>query len=263
MKPWKWMAIGTIGVVLYLLFLLVSAPADFFTGRMALLTNNAVILQQAEGSLWRGNAALQLPRLDPQPLGRLHWTLHPLRLFTGQLGAELALSGNDIDARAVVSASRGRYTLRDTSASIPPKLLALLFPLADVLGLSGQFRLSATTLELDRQSLVGDAEIIWSNAASRLLPLNETGEYRLRVSAKGKRATLTLSTVRGPLQIVGQGEWRLLEDGVFNLQGSITPSPPQPALDPLLNAIGPAQANGARAFNIETRMRPLDTSQLF
>ena len=263
MKPWKWIATGTVGVVLYLLFLIVSAPADFLADYAAPLTRNAVVLQQAHGSLWRGRAELVIPGAGPQALGQLGWRLYPLRLFGGTLAADMTFAGNDIDARATVNATRNRHALRDVTLSAPIKLISLLFPLTDALGLSGQLRLTASTLELDKHALRGNAEIIWSNATSRLLPLTQTGEYRLQIAAQGKHATLSLSTVKGPLQVIGQGEWRALEDGAFRLQGTVTPSTPQPALDPFLNAIGPAQANGARAFDIVTRLRPIDTVSLF
>jgi general secretion pathway protein N len=122
------------------------------------------------------------------------------------------------------------------------------------MGLAGRLRLTASSFEMRPDELQGSATLRWEGAASRLLPITQTGDYQLLVTGNGKRARLQLSTAQGVLQVDGEGEWRALEDGALRVQGTIAPSTPQPALDPILGALGAPRPDGRRNFNYQTRL---------
>jgi general secretion pathway protein N len=264
---WRWLGFFALSLVLFGVFLFVFAPADYFAHGVGLVSRGAVTVQQSSGTFWRGSGTLALARATAhdaaQPLGQVQWIIRPWQLFTGSIVVELQFAGHDTEARATVGVGLRHHTLDNVAIVAPVGYIAPFYPAAGLMGLSGRLRVTAATLEISKEALQGSAELLWEGAASRLLPIAPIGDYKLQVSSQGKRADLRLSTVQGVLQIAGQGEWRLFEDGTLRVQGTIAPSAPQPALEPFLNTFGPPQADGRRSFTFETRLMSLQPAALF
>jgi hypothetical protein len=255
-RVWRWVALAVAGLLLYAFLLVVFMPAEYLARAVNALNNN-VALQRPSGSIWEGSAVLVGKRGAEKRLGQIRWKIHPWRVFTGAFVADVDFSGNGIEGRGTFEARPQRYILQKVTASAPAPMLSQFYPPASLAGLSGRLQLSAETLEIEQNEIHGDAELVWSDAASRLLPVEKIGTYRLQLTGEGKRIALAVSTVQGVLQIAGKGEWRLFDDGMMRLNGSVSPNSPLPALEPMLSAIGPAQMGGARAFNFETRLAPI------
>lgn len=263
---WRWLGLIALGVVLYGAFLLVFAPAEYFARGVALASGGAVTVREPRGTFWRGRGTLASARPAVEiaaPLGQLQWTIQPWRLLTGSFVVELQFTGGDAEARATVALGLRRHALDNVAIVAPVGYFTPLYPAATLMGLSGRIRITAATLEISKEALQGSAELLWESAASRLLPLPQAGDYVVQVTGQGKRAGLQIKTLQGVLQVAAQGEWRVLEDGALRLQGTIAASPPQPALEPILNSIGPPQADGRRSFTYETQMTPLRPDTLF
>lgn len=258
---WHWLGYAALALTLYALFLIVFAPADYFARSVAALTRNAVIIQHPSGSFWRGSGTLLLT--NAASTGRIQWSLQPWRIVMGSIGAELQLNNDDTDVRATVELGLRRHVLRDVTAAAPVHVIAKFVPLVDAMGFSGRVRLTAPSIALSKEELQGSGELLWEDAATRMFPLNPAGSYNVQFTGQGKRATLSIGTVQGALRITGQGEWRPFEDGILKLQGNIALSSPQPALEPMLSALGPAQADGSRAFNYEMPLTTLQPAILF
>ena len=88
-----------------------------------------------------------------------------------------------------------------------------------------------------------------STALSEVRPL---GSYRADVVAEGAGARVNVATVEGPLRLSGQGRLEFPSRFAFTgeARGEGTNAT---ALDPLLNLIGPARPDGARAIDWRTR----------
>jgi Type II secretion system (T2SS), protein N len=109
---WKLLAAGVLG---YLIFLVVTFPAQFVFGKLAAQGVNA---SAVSGTLWKGRA-LNL-RIGIVSLGDLDWRLKPGSLFAGKLDADFNLKRPDGFAQGAVSASlNGRIILNNVTASLP------------------------------------------------------------------------------------------------------------------------------------------------
>ncbi len=260
---WRWLGYAALGLLLYTLFLLVFAPADYFVRGVAVLSRRTLNIQQADGTLWRGRGTLVSANGSAPVLGQVQWVVHPWALLTGSIGAELQFTGNDCEVRANADFGLRRHILRDVVIVAPATVVTQLFPLVGTMGLGGHLRVNAPMIELRKDALQGSAELLWENAASQLLPVNPAGSYKLQANGEGKRLALIITTVQGTLQVAAQGSWNLLDDGALKLQGSLAAAGSQPALEPLLNSIGPAQADGRHTFNYETQYAPFQPATLF
>lgn len=255
-RVWRWIALAVAGLLLYAILLFVFMPAEYVAKAVNAI-NKDVSLQQPTGTLWQGSAVLTVKRANPVQKGQLHWNIHPWRLFGGVLAADLKYAGNGIEGRGTIEAGLRRYLLQGISATATAPVLSKFYPAARLAGLSGRLQLTADTLEIEQDDVRGSAEVVWSDAASRLVPIKNIGTYRLQIVGQGKHVDLAISTVQGVLQVGGKGEWGLFSDGMLRVSGDISPTSPQPSLEPLLSSIGPVQPGGARAFKFETRLAPV------
>lgn len=263
---WRWLGLAALALGFYSVFLLAFAPADYLARSVMFLSRGAVILQQPNGTFWRGSGTFALGPIAPtsaQPLGKVQWTVKPWHLLTGSVVIELKLIGDETDVQGTLGFSLRRYAVYDVVAVAPVRLVAAVYPAASAMGLSGRLRFTSAALEITKDAWQGSGELLWDGAASRLLPITQTGHYKMQLDAAGKRANIRLSTLQGVLQVEAQGEWRALEDGVLRLQGTVAAAPLQPALEPVLNSIGSPQADGRRSFTYETQLIPLHADALF
>jgi hypothetical protein len=111
-----------LAVLVYCLLLLAWAPASLLAWALPRFTQQAVMLEQAEGSVWRGQAAgmrVQSAAAPALQLGRVSWQLRPLDLFSGRLGFQLQLAGAGIDAQGALRAGAKGGELLNLQAELP------------------------------------------------------------------------------------------------------------------------------------------------
>jgi general secretion pathway protein N len=97
-----------------------------------------------------------------------------------------------------------------------------------------------------RIRLEGALQLELAGMSSRLVALESVGSYRLDLAggAGSEGPVLTLSTLAGPLQLAGRGQWT---GSKLRFQGeAAADAGAQAALDNLLNVIG--QRSGARSI---------------
>jgi general secretion pathway protein N len=247
--PWRWAIYAALGAACYLLFLIATLPAAWLSWGIARLSEGDVILAGVEGSVWRGGATLLLPHLGPSALGRLEWSVQPLALLAGRLQYRLRLDGTDAQARATLIPGLRRLGVRGLEAAAPAGFVARVYAPASLFAPTGQVRLVCPELELGRNGMHGTAELTWENAGGRFTGAAPLGDYRLELVASGERASLTLRTLRGDLELSGAGEWRLEgTEGRLQFSGSAVPRARRGELEPLLATLGPDLGGGRRAF---------------
>lgn len=261
---------------------LAFAPARWVAWALSHATEGRIILAQAQGTAWSGQASLTLTggpgSRDALTLpGRLSWDLglpwsgHSAWPWTSQsgsteaggLGARLTLRHTECMPGPVVlrlQAGIGGWTV-----SLPPRgpqeTAALMhWPAAWLTALgtpwntvqpSGMLRLSSPGVSLQwaqgRFRLDGAWVLEAQDMASRLSTLERLGSYRAVVTGGGSGAEvamLQLSTTEGALQLSGTGQWI---GSRFRLQGEARAAPGQEAaLQNLLNLIG--RRDGARSL---------------
>lgn len=258
----RWAIVGAL--VGALLALVLAAPANWLAAPIASASEQRVLLADARGSLWSGNAVLLLTggpgSRDASALpGRLHWRLRP----TWHGGPALSLQFehacciND-RARLVVRPGFGRVAVElepapDWIARWPTSWLGGLGTPWNTLELGGWLELRSPGLRLEtvagRWRVEGSATLELRQLSSRLSTLPSLGSYRLSLQADPadsdrSGAALILSTLDGVLRLDAQGRW----DGTgLRLRGEAAAAEPgaEAALGNLLNIIGRRQ--GARS----------------
>ncbi|MDZ7938234.1 MAG: type II secretion system protein N [Rhodoferax sp.] len=250
--PWGWafagMALGLVAA------LVVFAPARWLTNGLAAATQGQVQLQQAQGTVWDGNAQLVLgadPAAATALPGRVQWVLRPTGLGLAlQLSAPCCLQQpwtwrmgwSDEGLRVVAGDLQANQALR-----LPSGLLAGLGTPWNTLALQGDMALQTQGLSAHWQSgrlaVRGQSQLDATGMSTRLTPLSLVGSYRLDFQG-GDTPRITLQTLDGALQLQGQGQWVA---GRLQFTGEASAAPGREgALANLLNIIG--RRDGARSL---------------
>jgi general secretion pathway protein N len=249
-----------------LLALVLFAPAAWLAGAVASASGQRLLLADARGTVWNGNAVLVLTggvgSRDASALpDRLHWSLRPepLKLGLAVRATQPCCLNGELQLR--LAAGLGRLRVELPSAPLaggsgralgqwPASWLVGLGTPWNTLQPSGTLQLSSPGLVLEqvqgRWRFTGRVELTLATLASRLSTLDSLGSYRLTLSgdaAAGEAAQLQLLTTEGALQLSGSGQ--LLGAGAasrlrFNGQASAAPGF-EAALGNLLNIIGRRQ----------------------
>jgi general secretion pathway protein N len=106
----------------------------------------------------------------------------------------------------------------------------------NTLDLQGDVRLSWTDMRVLNQQAYGQLTVLLTDMASRVSPVRPLGSYRVTLLAQGPAATLQLTTLSGPLQLDGAGQW---QRGRFAFNGAArSTSEARGSLAGLLNLLG-------------------------
>jgi hypothetical protein len=238
-----------LAVLVYGVLLLAWAPASLLAWALPRFTQQTLWLEQAQGGVWRGEAAgvrVQAAAGDPLQLGSASWRFRPVDLFSGRLGFQLQLGGTGIDARGVLRAGPGGVELREFGGELPAKWLEQLSPDLALWQPGGRLVLAAENVFFGREEIEGEATLRWLDAVSGRVrqPL---GSYRATIDGAGKGIKFRLGTESGALFLQGQGSWDPQRGVVFN--GTARPAAASRLeLEGLLSLIGPPQPNGDRVI---------------
>lgn len=245
-RPWRWALVGA-GVGL-LLATALWAPARWLATAVERATHGQVQLRQPRGTVWSGDAVLTL---SPDPTSaelrslpsRLHW-----QWGLADWGLALQLSSacctpEPLQWRLTRAQGQWDLSLADQTSHWPLSLLAGLGAPWNTLQAEGQLQWHSQGLRLAWQGGAphwqGQTELQVQDLASSLSTLRPMGSYRIVLQgSEAGTATpeLTLSTLSGPLRLVGQGQWlgqRLRFTGEASADEGF-----EAALSNLLNIIG-------------------------
>lgn len=239
-----------------LLALVALAPAAWMAQAVAGASGQRLLLADARGTLWSGSAVVVLTggegSRDASALpGRLGWQL-------GLDGTAIAVRArhaccltDELVLRVQPGFGRVHVALQPPAGSglvgqWPAGWLAGLGTPWNTLQPSGTIRLSTPGLEAEsvqgRWLLGGRAELELVGIASRISTLDELGSYRLVLEGGGEggeATTVHLTTLRGALELSGQGLWAASK---LRFQGQARAAAgAEAALDNLLNIIGRRQ----------------------
>jgi general secretion pathway protein N len=244
---WGVLVGGLLGLVLF-------APAGWLASALHRASGERLLLADARGSVWSGDAVLVLAggpgSRDASALPeRLRWTLRP-----HWRGLKLSVRHGCClhePLRLELRPAWGGFTLvlpprPEGIGRWPARWLAGLGTPWNTLQLGGTLRLASTGFTLrmvqGRARLDGTLELQLLGASSTLVPVDPLGSYRLQLrgdAAGGDAATLTLQTLDGALQLAGSGQWT---GARLRFRGDARAAPGQEnALANLLNIIGKRQ----------------------
>jgi len=238
----KWLALG-IGLAIYAIALVVTAPATLLDGALTRASNGRLRLAQADGSLWSGTGQLEIRDAGGRAgIGKaVAWHVLPGSLLRGHLVCEVIL---DQSAKMFpVTVSLSRLELANADISLPASVLGFGVPKLSPLGLTGDVLIHVARLSLARNAIEGTATLQWLAAGSTLTTVSPLGDYELRLDGEGTTLHAYLRTIEGPLFLDGQGSWRQGTNPAFQANARINP-PQQQQLAPLLRLIAVERGEG-------------------
>jgi general secretion pathway protein N len=250
--PRHWPRYLLLAVCLYLAFLLTTLPAVWLARISTALSRGVVVIGDTRGTVWDGSGQLAIAsRRATQDLGLVHWQIQPLWLLLGRLRLDVSASANVIESTSVrLSLGFSGIRVENLEISFPASLAGHFHAAAGFIQPEGKVRMKSGMFEIQRGALHGEATITWDGAGSQFFKLERVGDYRIDLKGNGATADLELTTVRGDLQLTGQGQWRADNGGVLRFQGNALAAGRQAELEPILRLIGSQTANGRREFSL-------------
>jgi len=237
-----------------LLSLLLFAPARWLANVINSASADHIQLVNTRGTVWHGQADLMFTggqgsqTRTTLPQG-VQWRLSPT-LVSWVPAMALQLNAPCCTVQPMALTARpgmggAEVRLAAFSSHWPAELLTGLGTPWNTLRMQGQLslRTDGLTLRWDRgrSSLQGAMAVEAQDLVSRLSTLRPLGSYRMdiRADADGNTTILALQTLRGRLQLQGQGQW---VGGRLRFQGVAEAAPDsEAALNNLLNIIGRRQ----------------------
>ncbi|NOT65096.1 MAG: type II secretion system protein N [Methylotenera sp.] len=239
-----------LGVLVFALALLWMAPATLLANAIANKTQQHVLLTQAEGSAWAGNANLVLAGDNVESrvnIGNIRWQVYPMQLLQGRL--YLALYQNAGEP-AWLSIDADKTHIEHLNITMPASVISLFVPTLNVAQLGGQFNIATENFTISQQVLQGKASVNWRDASSPLSAVSPLGSYQTLLDGNGGALNISLSTMSGALQLEGNGSWSAQTGLQFNGTASAEASK-QKELAPLLHVLGNEQTLGSGRYQIQ------------
>lgn len=257
--PWPTRLAWTGALLGLLLAVLLFAPARWLALGIEVASGGRLQLPHARGTVWDGQADLLLTggagsrSQTALPQG-LRWRLRPAWV-DGMPALRLRLTAPCCTPQPwlLTVAPQGlgaRLRLAAMQSQWPAELLAGLGTPWNTVRLEGRLQLQSPGLDLQWAAghlwWQGRLGVELHDATSRLSTLQPLGSYRFTLAAAeaGEASTLRLETLRGELQLQGEGQWI---GGRLRFRGEAQAAPGrEEALANLLNIIGRRQ--GARSL---------------
>jgi len=246
----KWWPLLAAGLGIYALTLLATAPATLADGGLQRATHGRLGLAEARGTLWAGSGRIEI-RDATGRVGlskRLAWRLRPGNLLRARLRYDLELGRGSRPFPVTVSWSR--IELANADVDLPAQALSLGLPRLAPLELTGELNLKIASLAIGRGAARGSAALQWRSAGSRFSPVWPLGDYELRWEMQGRQGRTTLRTLKGPLQLSGQGSWTIGRAPAFAATADAPPEIRQ-QLAPLLRMIAVERGAGHFVLQLE------------
>lgn len=241
--------LAALGLAAYLVFLAAFLPARVVTSRLALPAG--LSLASVEGTAWQGHARLSGPAMNPQAALELQWRWRPAALLSGHMAYAVVATGNGIDAHGNVARGLGSASIEDLTLDADAASIAAWIPLASAWQPGGHVHASIDRLAFDGRELQGRAQAQWNDAALALSSVKPVGTYVMKLEAAGGPARITVSTLKGPLRVSGDGTLEALARFAFTGEAR-GEGPDAAALTPLLDLLGPRRPDGSRALRFSS-----------
>lgn len=241
MKKW-WPLLGA-GLGVYALALLVTAPATLADGGLQRATHGRLGLAEARGTLWSGSGQIEIHDTAGRVAlsKRLAWRLRPQDLLRARLRYDVELGRGS--RPFPVTVSRSSIELANADIALPAQALSLGLPRLAPLDLTGELNFRIASLTIGRGATRGDVALQWRSAGSGFSPVWPLGDYELRWEGQGPQERATLRTLKGPLQLRGEGSWAVGRAPAFAATADAPPDIRQ-QLAPLLRMIAVERGEG-------------------
>ena len=235
-------------VLVVLIANLAWLPSAYLTQGLTQLSQGRMLVLSSQGTVWNGAVQLALRSGGQTQAARVFALPGALRWRTSwhfsRRPLHLHWSGDALIQQAFTTElGWGGIQISPGALGLPAMLLEAAGAPFNTLKPAGIIELSWPSLLLERSKLEVSATLEWRNvqvAVSRVAPV---GSYRAQIQAQQQQGSFVVSTLAGPLQVQGSGQWR---PGQANFFGSARSEPAQQqALASLLTLLGPSQPDGS------------------
>jgi hypothetical protein len=219
------------------------APASLVAWLVSSGSGGRVAIESPSGSFWAGQGDLVVQTAEgPVRVPNLSWTISAGRMWLGELAATLRAAGPEIAGSAEVMRGFHSVSFRNAQINAPMELFCRGLPGLSSLHPSGRLTIRASAIDVNPAAINGSADVLIEDAqAARFGSL---GDYRVAFEGIGDGATLSVTTLRGPLHIVGNGDVTL--SGQLRFRGQASVDPAQRArFAPALSFIGVPRPDGS------------------
>lgn len=245
------------GLVVVCAVVVAAAPANWIARYVASRSDGRILLADARGTVWRGNAVLAFAEhggVDAGAVstsalalpGRLNWAVE----VPDGLALVLLLTHDGVLQQPVrVRLGFGSRVIEVAAgaASLPAALLRLAGPPLNTLRPEGRLAVQWDAFAIaGGKPLVAAGTVRVGDLAVAISPVRPLGDYRVAWNSDQRGLTWRLDTERGPLQIEGSGT--LAQHVRVSLVARVAnDAPPQTAarLKPLLDAMGRRSGDAA------------------
>lgn len=249
-RAWLWLLLSSL--VGGVLTALVAFPARWLSPWVSELSQHRLVLTQAQGSLWQGQAQLALGSDQGawhslpgrwQWQVKLGWQGQPL--VRVQLQSECCL--NTPLVWEWMPLQQSRWVLHPTQGQADAAWLESLGSPWNTLRLRARLAWQSDRIEgrlgmSGLQFASGQACFSVSELSSVVSPIAPLGRYQVQIALKSS-ALVSIQTEEGPLRISGEGEW---VGQSLRFRGLASADDPHhEALQPVLSVLG--QRQGAQA----------------
>lgn len=251
-----WLALVALAVLLTVLAFL---PATWLGQLVEKQTGGRLTLGDAQGTLWNGSAFLggapgEGGTVTPLLPGRFAWHLSPL-VLVGQVDMRVE-NPQALSQPVTIHGSWSQWQVSPGELLLPAEGLAGLGAPLNTLAPTGTIKLDWNALDVQRQgqmvAVTGRTVLAMTDMGSRMSPIKPLGSYDMVMDWHGQDAALTLRTVRGALQLSGNGS---LDRGRLQFSGQATAAEGyEDTLGNMLNLLGQRRmVNGKKVIALEFR----------
>jgi general secretion pathway protein N len=236
-----------VGALVYLVALVAMLPASWISRAVERASQDRLLVRAPAGTLWAGSARLYARGRSGPPLelGELRWKTAWKELLTAKLASDVAFG--DAQRPVRVELSPGGLSVQGLDLALPGTVLASFVPGLETFGPAGELRLRSESLRLERDSVLGVAEVEWRHVRLSRTPALDLGSHVAKLRGAGSRVDIELATLEGPLRLNGKGSWNR-EAGLKMTGSAEHAAQVSPELPRFLHAVCPEYRNNRCGF---------------
>ena len=243
-----------LALLAFVVTIVVRFPADVV---FANINTNPLVISNPAGTIWSGTARSAGVVNGPARAEAVEWTLNPLTLISGKLGALIDFKILDGTGEAnVARAFNGDVFVSDADLSINAQSLVALMPAA-LVQLGGKLNLRLDDAHFNPQhpeSIRG--QLLWSNAQIRDPVTASLGQVTLDINPHSAGHTAELKNQGGVINISGKVD--IDKQGGYRADIRLQPVPNAPPdIDSTLSLLGRKGSDGSYRLRQNGRLRDL------
>jgi general secretion pathway protein N len=208
------------------ILIVAMAPATLIDQVVSNVSQGALRISEAEGSVWSGRGLLNVIDLASQerrPWRRIRWSFDPIGLFRGELAWQII--SRDVETSRLAIGIPG-WQVVDFAISGPAQNLLQRIPgPLGKLGWDGDVDLKVGSLNCSwRGECGGQMEAQWIGAGSDFLPGKVFGDYRIEAKGVGGEFALSWDSTKAS-NVRTSGTGKIAKSGAISLNGTVTGDP--------------------------------------